>query len=160
MPPPNRPIRTPIDIALIVDDRPFSRRLLSSMLHMLNCRQVLCAANESEVQSVLTLQPVDIVLLDWHLASIEATSVLAMIRNADDPKIARLPVLIVTGRANRNLVEKAVNHRANGVLIKPCSVKTFDQGMRLAIKQQRGRWPHTGKASLREMPIKSQPFNL
>ena len=127
-----------IDHVLIVDDRPFSRRLLISMCSMLDCRQVLYAEDQDQALAVLNEHPVEIVLLDWHLAKSEATNVLAAIRAATSD-IRHTPVLMLARQADRTLIAQLVDQKADGLVIKPCAATVLAQAMQLAVDRGNNR---------------------
>jgi DNA-binding NarL/FixJ family response regulator len=125
-----------IDHVLIVDDRPFSRRLLASMCSIPDRRQVLYAADQDQTLCLLGEQKSDIVLLDWHLAKSEAANVLNAIRAAPAPDVRHTPVLMLAGQADRSLVAQLVDLKADGLVIKPCAATVLEQAMQLAVDRR------------------------
>lgn len=129
-----------IDHILIVDDRPFSRRLLASMCSMPDCRQVLYAADQDQTIGLLIEQHIDIVLLDWHLAKTsKAANVLSSIRAATTPDVRHTPVLMLVGQADRPLVAQLVDLQADGLVIKPCAATVLEQAMQQAVARRHNR---------------------
>lgn len=134
------------DLILAVDDRPFSRRLLYSMLQMLNYQRIQFAATKDEALAALADQDAALLLLDWHLAATAPADVLDALRDAGQPRLTALPVLVLTGQANRQSVAELWQRGADGVVIKPCSVSVLERHMQLAVERRGRRVAESGPA--------------
>ncbi|GBD41799.1 Signal transduction histidine-protein kinase BarA [bacterium HR39] len=89
-----RPAR-PLTV-LVVEDDPLGARLLAILLERLGHR-VLHAADAADALAVLAAQPVDAVLLDLQLPDVHGLELARRLRAHPDPRIARVPVVVVSG---------------------------------------------------------------
>ena len=103
-------------LALIVDDDPFQRKLLARMLHDDGFEAVF-AASALEAMALAGKRRPDIVLMDVDLPDndgVEATR-----RLKASSVFAATPVLMITGRGDKDVVLRSVRAGAAGFLVKP-----------------------------------------
>ncbi len=103
---------------LIVDDSPSIRELLREMLYDAGFDRVWCAGDGAKALSVLNENKVDAILCDSVMEPVDGLTVIRNLR-ATDGDNADAPVLLVTGHAERGLVESARKAGVNGILVKP-----------------------------------------
>jgi CheY-like chemotaxis protein len=102
---------------LIVDDDPDIGALLRKYLRLegLDTRM---AATPEEIEAAFRRAPLpDLMLLDVQLGEIEGFHVLAKMR--EHPVLKKLPVIMLTGTANREVVLKGILGGADGHVTKP-----------------------------------------
>jgi CheY-like chemotaxis protein len=109
---------------LVVDDSIFMRRVLRSILHGLGVRQVIEADDGATALEMLETHTPDMVLLDWLMPLLDGREFLRFVRRPDH-RLAYVPVIVVTGYADRAHVMAARNAGANGVIVKPLSAHTL-----------------------------------
>ena len=101
---------------LIVDDDEFQQRLLSAMLEPEGYK-VRIASNGAEALRQLCRSPVDVVLMDFNLPDLNGIEVTKQLKY--DPRLAAIPVIMITGSSEREIV---VGSRRIGVadfVVKP-----------------------------------------
>lgn len=101
--------------ALVVDDVPFIRKLLSQYLLRTGWRPVIEAATGREALSRLKGNHFDLVLLDVALPDVDGIDLLPAIKRLD-PKST---VLVITAAASAGVVRRAKAAGAFSVLVKP-----------------------------------------
>jgi CheY-like chemotaxis protein len=101
---------------LIVDDSPTVR----STLEWLLCDQgYMVAVAQDGLEALVLLRDYrpELVLLDIFLPFVDGIQICHFIRQ--QPEIASVPVIMISGQASKSEVEKAVTAGANGYLLKP-----------------------------------------
>lgn len=108
--------------ALIVDDSSASRTLLKGIVRSLGFTVVEAKDGESGLVAVTENAVLDLVLLDWHMEPMGGQEFLKKLR--DQPQFVRLPVVVITAEASRQVVVEAALLGVQGYIIKP-----FDKAM-------------------------------
>ncbi len=104
---------------VIVEDNEISRTLLRTLLRNAGY-EVIGEARDglSGLELVDRLQP-DLVCLDVIMPKLDGMKVLAKLRR-ETPDI---PVLMITGHADREAVENMIKEGASGIVVKPFNAK-------------------------------------
>lgn len=104
---------------VIVEDNEVSRTLLRTLLRNAGY-EVIGEARDglSGLELVDRLQP-DLVCLDVIMPKLDGMKVLAKLRR-ETPDI---PVLMITGHADREAVENMIKEGASGIVVKPFNAK-------------------------------------
>ncbi len=103
-------------VALVVDDDPGMRELCREFLQR-DGFQVETAANGREALAALPEVKPDVVLLDVVMPGMDGYEVCRRIRR--DPKVSRLPILILTGLGDHDSLERAYEAGATDFATKP-----------------------------------------
>ena len=90
---------------LIVDDAEYMRQMLIMMLKKLHIDDIVQASNGEDALKILEGGLIKLVLLDCVMPKMDGLEVLKAIR--ENPKIARTPVILVTGHADEHIIAKA-----------------------------------------------------
>ena len=105
---------------LVVDDQQSIRSLVRSGLNQLGISQVTEAADGAEGLKSLERDPVHLIISDYNMPNMDGLEVLQAVRaNAPTQQTA---FIMLTGRADRELVQKAVQFGVNNYLVKPFQV--------------------------------------
>ena len=110
---------------LIVDDQQSMRSLIRTSLHALgisNTKEV--PDGEDALRFLLTAQ-VNLVITDYNMPKLDGLGLLRAIRA--HPPIAKTAVIMLTGRADRELVQRAVQFGVNNYLVKPFTTQTLKE---------------------------------
>jgi CheY-like chemotaxis protein len=105
---------------LIIDDDAIQRHMLSSVLEE-EGYAVLQAANGNEGMGMLLAKTPDLVLLDYEMPDLDGISLLRKARMS--PQLKNLPVIMLTGHSEKEVVQLCLNHGANDYLVKPVKVE-------------------------------------
>ncbi|MEJ2185676.1 MAG: sigma-54 dependent transcriptional regulator [Gemmatimonadota bacterium] len=106
---------------LVVDDEPKIRRILELSLSDLGYR-VLGAANATEAETLLSEEPVDLVLADLQLPDRSGIELLERIRAAH----ADLPVILITAYGSVETAVRAIKLGAFDYVVKPFAVEEIE----------------------------------
>ena len=110
---------------LIVDDQQTMRSLVRTSLNALginNTKEV--PDGEDALRFLLTAQ-VNLVITDYNMPKLDGLGLLRAIRA--HPPIAKTAVIMLTGRADRELVQRAVQFGVNNYLVKPFTTQTLKE---------------------------------
>lgn len=108
---------------LIVDDQQTMRSLIRTSLHALGITQTREAPDGEEALRALLAAPCNLVITDFNMPKLDGLGLLRAIR-AHGPT-SKTAVIMLTGRADRELVQRAVQFGVNNYLVKPFTTQTL-----------------------------------
>jgi len=108
---------------LIVDDFSTMRRIVKNLLNNLGFMNTAEAEDGNSALVALRGSTFDFVVTDWNMPGMTGIELLKAIRN--DPRLAKLPVLMVTAEAKREQIVEAAQCGVNGYIIKPFTAETL-----------------------------------
>ncbi len=120
---------------LIVDDFPTMRRIIKNLLNELGFSKVSEADDGSTALQKLRQGGYDYLITDWNMPKMTGLGLLNAVRA--DPKLAALPVLLVTAEAKRDQIVAAAKAGVNGYIIKPFSAQTLREKMEKTMERLR-----------------------
>ncbi|HEV7353553.1 MAG TPA: response regulator [Brevundimonas sp.] len=105
---------------LIVDDQQTMRALIRTSLQQIGFREIRDASDgEAALRSVIT-QPPHLIISDFNMPNLDGLGLLRAVR-AHGPS-SKTAFIMLTGRADRELVQRAVQFGVNNYLVKPFTV--------------------------------------
>jgi len=118
---------------LVVDDNDNAREVMSEMLKSMSMEVVEVTSGKEAIAAVKAAensrQPFELVLMDWHMPSMNGVEALRQIKAlplAEPPQL-----MLVTAYGREEIFAQAENCGINDVLVKPFSASTlFDSTMR------------------------------
>jgi len=110
---------------LVVDDFSTMRRIVKNLLQDLGYANVQEADDGSTALPMLKNGDFDFVITDWNMPNLPGLELLKAMRA--DPKLAKLPVLMVTAEAKREQIVEAAQAGVNGYVIKPFTAQTLSE---------------------------------
>ena len=102
---------------LVVDDQRTSRMLINDALDQIGIRNITFAADGEEALKIMMTAPCHVIISDFNMPKLDGLQLLKAIRAF--PATKKTPFFILTGRGDRELVQKAAGLGANNFLIKP-----------------------------------------
>ena len=127
---------------LIIDDDPI---LLETLKEALKAEfQVLLASDVRTAETLLSQEPVDLIILDVVLRQESGLDFLATLRTKSD-----VPVLVITGFGTKEVVVAAMRSRANDYLDKPFTLDQLREKVRELTAA--GSWPAHVAERIREL---------
>ncbi len=118
---------------LIVDDFPTMRRIIKNLLHDLGLDNVDEADDGSSALPMLQTSDFEYLITDWNMPNMTGLDLLRAVRG--DPKLASLPVLMVTAEAKRDQIVQAAQAGINGYIIKPFTAKTLQEKLQKTLER-------------------------
>ncbi|MET0295168.1 MAG: response regulator [Phenylobacterium sp.] len=110
---------------LIVDDQQSMRSLIRTSLHALGISNTKEVADGEDALRFMLTSPLQLVITDFNMPKLDGLGLLRAIRA--HPPIAKTAVIMLTGRADRELVQRAVQFGVNNYLVKPFTTATLKE---------------------------------
>lgn len=106
---------------VVADRNPFMRRLTRTMLMNLGARVVVEAVDGlTALETIRTCDP-DLLFLEWDLPVLDGMEVIRIVRSPGVFPRPALPIVMLTSRAERSCVLRALRAGVHEFLIKPTS---------------------------------------
>lgn len=110
---------------LIVDDFSTMRRIVKNLLADLGYTNTTEADDGKTAWPMLQAGDFEFVVTDWNMPGMTGIELLKHIRA--EPRLAALPVLMVTAEAQREQIIEAAKAGVNGYIIKPFTAATLKE---------------------------------
>ncbi|MHB2166364.1 response regulator [Alsobacter sp. R-9] len=114
---------------LVVDDSPFARRILRSMLEPVGIRQIYEASDGGDALQRLAQFKPALIILDWNLPVLNAKGVLDVLRDPKTSSETDVPVIVMSASPTRRIINEASERNVKHVLKKPFAPKALWQRM-------------------------------
>lgn len=108
---------------LVVDDFATMRRIIRNLLQDLGFSNVSEADDGNTAWPMLQNGTYDLLITDWNMPGMPGLELLKAVRG--DPRLAKLPVLMLTAEAKREQIVEAAQAGVNGYVIKPFTAETL-----------------------------------
>ena len=105
---------------LVVDDQMTMRSLVRSGLQQLGFVDIQEAPDGEEALRQVLAKPVHLVISDFNMPKLDGLGLLRAIRS--HPPVAKTAFIMLTGRADKELIQRAVQFGVNNYLVKPFTV--------------------------------------
>lgn len=110
---------------LIVDDFSTMRRIIKNLLRDLGYTNTQEADDGMTALPMLQADNYDFLITDWNMPGMQGIELLKNLRK--DPKLAKLPVLMVTAEQKREQIVEAAQAGVNGYIVKPFTAVTLKE---------------------------------
>lgn len=108
---------------LVVDDFPTMRRIVRNLLGELGYTNIQEADDGQTALPMLQNGDFEFLVTDWNMPGMTGIDLLKAVRA--DPKLAKLPVLMVTAEASKEQIVEAAQAGVSGYVIKPFTAATL-----------------------------------
>ncbi|HEY1309747.1 MAG TPA: response regulator [Pseudolabrys sp.] len=122
---------------LVVDDEPYMRKVVRTMLMSIGVREVQEAPDGAAGLELIRSGKLDVVILDWQMPGLDGPSIVRMIRSPETFPYPDVPIIMLTGHGERSHVIEAVKIGVNEFLLKPVSVKALQDRMTAVLAKPR-----------------------
>jgi len=119
---------------LVVDDFSTMRRIIKNLLNDLGYQNVLEADDGQTALPILQAGGIEFLVTDWNMPGMPGLDLLKAVRS--DPKLAKLPVLMLTAEAKREQIIEAAQAGVNGYVIKPFTAVTLKEKIDKILEQR------------------------
>jgi len=109
---------------LLVDDNQHMRAIVATILKGVGIRDVREARDGAEGLQALRDWPADIAIVDFRMEPIDGVEFTRMIRNAKDSRNPYLPIIMMTGFADRPRVCEARDAGVTELVVKPVTARS------------------------------------
>ncbi|HEY3730296.1 MAG TPA: chemotaxis response regulator CheY [Steroidobacteraceae bacterium] len=110
---------------LVVDDFSTMRRIIKNLLHDLGYANVTEADDGNTALPLLKGGNFDFLITDWNMPGMPGLELLKQVRA--DPRLGKMPVLMLTAEAKREQIVEAVQAGVSGYVIKPFTAATLKE---------------------------------
>jgi len=110
---------------LVVDDFSTMRRIVKGLLNELGYNDITEADDGNTALPLLKNGSFDFLITDWNMPGMPGLDLLKAVRG--DPKLAKLPVLMLTAEAKRDQIVEAAQAGVSGYVIKPFTAATLKE---------------------------------
>ncbi|WP_034991373.1 response regulator [Beijerinckia mobilis] len=105
---------------LIVDDQLTSRLLIRGGLQDLGMSEIEMASNGEEALKSLSGRAAHLIISDFHMPKLDGIGLLRAVRAHEATR--KIPFIMLTGKSDRALMERAASAGVNNFLAKPFTV--------------------------------------
>lgn len=109
---------------LLVDDNAPMRAIVAAILKGAGVRKPLEVAGGAEALQVLGSHPVDIAIVDFNMFPLDGVEFTKLVRNSHDSPNPFLPIIMMTGHAERHRVEEARDAGVTEFIVKPVTARS------------------------------------
>jgi two-component system chemotaxis response regulator CheY len=110
---------------LVVDDFSTMRRIIKNLLRELGFSNTSEADDGTSGLKMLQSDSFDFLITDWNMPGMQGIDLLKAVRA--DPRLANLPVLMVTAEAKKDQIVEAAQAGVNGYVVKPFTAATLKE---------------------------------
>lgn len=110
---------------LVVDDFSTMRRIIKNLLRDLGFNNTAEADDGVTALPMLQAGGFHFLITDWNMPGMQGIDLLKAVRS--DPKLQKLPVLMVTAESKRDQIVEAAQAGVNGYIVKPFTAVTLKE---------------------------------
>jgi CheY-like chemotaxis protein len=135
----------PLDFAsisfLIVDDQPFTRRLVRTMLHGFGSREVYESATGAEAMELARGTMPNIIITDLIMPDLNGLRFIKMMKAPRAPT-SRIPIIVLSGYLTKTATLAINESGADELLVKPVSPKAlYEHVSRIVLRKNQANPP-------------------
>jgi two-component system chemotaxis response regulator CheY len=112
---------------LIVDDFSTMRRIVKNILKQLGYENIEEAEDGAQAYTKLKNGGFEFVVTDWNMPNADGLELLKNVRS--DPELKALPILMVTGEAEKEKVVTAIQAGVSNYVVKPFTAQILKEKM-------------------------------
>ena len=109
---------------MVVDDTSVSRALIVDALDQMGVRGVVIAKDGAAALTALKAQPVHLVISDMNMPGLDGLGLLKGLR--EHKPTSRIGFILVTGSADKTLIERGRQYSLNNYVTKPFTVTSLN----------------------------------
>jgi CheY-like chemotaxis protein len=110
---------------LLVGNNQHMLRLLQTILHSHGVKAIQSVRDGQQAIAALRDAPPDVMIAEWIMAPMDGLDLTRAIRRSEKCAERRLPILLMTGVADGNLLPLAINAGASAIVLKPLHAKSL-----------------------------------
>ena len=124
-------------LVLIVDDNAHMRTMLRGMLATVGFREILTAEDGRHALDIHDHLRLDVIVTDLIMPEMDGFELCRRIRNPKRAATAQVPIIVVSGFADRRTVVRARDVGATEFVCKPLSIETLSTRVLSALERPR-----------------------
>ena len=119
-------------MVLVVDDNDDSRRIVQAIVRSAGF-EVMLARNGKEALEVVERSIPELIIMDVMMPEMDGVQALKTLRSS--PRTSRIPVILLTAKAQDSDVMSGYRHGADYYITKPFTPKQLVYGIRLVLRK-------------------------
>jgi CheY-like chemotaxis protein len=125
-----------IGVLLADDDRRIAM-IVRKVLASLGFANIHVARDGAQALQILRSEKIDMIITDWQMSPMDGISLVKYLRTMDDSPNRFIPIIMLTGNADRGHVEIARDVGVTEFVVKPFSAKTLCGRIMMLIENPR-----------------------
>ena len=117
--------RIPKIKVVVVDDDHYMRKVVRTMLMAIGVRNIFEASNGAAGLESIKVNNPDVVIVDWEMPHVDGLQFTRMVRSPNTFPHPDVPIILLTGHADRWRVLEAARFGIHEYLLKPVSTKAL-----------------------------------
>lgn len=122
---------------LLVDDDIRISTLVRDILNSLGFKTVHIAKNGAQALEILEENEIDLIITDWQMSPVDGINLVKHLRSAPGSKYRFIPIIMLTGNAERHEVELARDAGVTEFVVKPFTAKALISRIILVVENPR-----------------------
>ena len=122
---------------LLVDDNEHMRAIVGTILKGIGIVNLREARDGSEALEALRTWPADIAIVDFRMEPMDGVDLTRLVRNAADSRNPFLPIIMMTGFADRPRVEEARDSGVTELIVKPVTARAIIDRLNAVVNRPR-----------------------
>lgn len=109
---------------LLVDDNAHMRAIVGTILKGAGVSKPLEVSSGAEALQLMRDHPVDLAIVDFNMFPLDGVEFTKLVRNSHDSPNPFLPIIMMTGHAERHRVEEARDAGVTEFIVKPVTARS------------------------------------
>lgn len=109
---------------LIVDDNAHMRTIITSILEGIGVRQICECHDGASALTTLRTWPADLAIVDFQMSPVDGVEFTHLVRNSADSANPYLPIIMMTGHAEKHRVFEARDAGVTEFVVKPVTARS------------------------------------
>ena len=122
---------------LLVDDNHHMRAIVAAIIGGLGVRHIREAMDGAEALQAMREGPVDIAIVDFKMSPLDGVQFTQLVRNSPDSVDPFLPIIMLTGFAERHRVFEARDAGVTEIVVKPVTARSLLDRINMVIYKPR-----------------------
>ena len=122
---------------LIVEDNPFMRSIIRSVLRALGALSIKEASDGSAALQIMKVSVPDIIIVDWEMHPIDGLEFVKLVRRSKDSPDPFVSIIMLSGHSEHNRVMEARDAGVNEFVVKPISAGALFKRIQQVIEAPR-----------------------
>ncbi len=122
---------------LLVDDNPHMRSIVATILKGVGVQQLREAQDGADGLQVLRSWPADVAIVDFQMLPVDGAAFTRLVRNSGDSQNIYLPIIMMTGFADRTRVFEARDAGVTEMIAKPITARAILDRLEAVIMRPR-----------------------
>lgn len=111
--------------------------LVRDVLRYVGFERIHFAQNGQEALNLIKTKDIDLLITDWQMSPMDGIKLIHYLRSSPESPYPYLPIIMLTGKAERHDVEAARDVGVTEFLVKPFSAKSLFERLVLVIENPR-----------------------